>query len=97
MNGEMPDMVLTQTSTVVRRLRYTRADAIAVLVGAGENPDALALLTNRDLGNLIAAVSKADTDGDRNDLYAVLYEAAGDPEETIGEDDWELTDVYGER
>ncbi|MCV7174820.1 hypothetical protein [Mycolicibacterium sphagni] len=91
-------ILLTQTSTVVRRLRYSRQRAIAVLILAGDDPEALRHLTDRELGERITLVAKADTDGDNpNGLYDTLYRDAGDPEEEIDSDDWELTEVYGEQ
>lgn len=86
---------MTQTATVVYRARYEREQVIAMLTEAGESAEALALMTNTELGTKLADVASMDDNfNSKNSLYERMVDAAGDAEETIDSEDWELTEVY---
>lgn len=87
------DILLTQTATVVYRLRYSRETAAAVLVESGMAAEKVAAMNEWDIGNALA--QRANDTAAHHSLYDRLVEDAGAHEEIIANGDWEITEVYG--
>lgn len=87
----MSAILLTQTATVVYRVEYSREDIISMLVISGSSRDSLESMSNDELGTaLVGAASDEDNAG----LYDKLVENAGEWQDIIDTDDWEVTEVY---
>ncbi|OKH63606.1 hypothetical protein EB74_12670 [Mycobacterium sp. SWH-M5] len=87
------DILLTQTATVVYRLRYSRETAAALLVESGMSAEQVAAMDKRGIGDALA--QRANDTATHHVLYDRLVADAGDYEEIIANGDWEITEVYG--